>query len=202
MSIDSLIENEIDNLIDQSIQNINMESSHSYNNPSNANNANDANNANTNEEMQYLDSTTENNINVEVFNNALNQYLRINEEIQTLLEAVKLRNQAKKQLAETISNFLKINDIKNVNLEGSYKGMRLETETKNVSRGFSKINVVSAIREELNENDEIFEKVMLAISKTSIMKEVSNLKLIQDKTVKRSRKQANKLLSASALLDE
>ena len=43
---------------------------------------------------------------------------------------------------------------------------------------------------------------MLAISKTSIMKEVSNLKLIQDKTVKRSRKQANKLLSASALLDE
>jgi len=54
----------------------------------------------------------------------------------------------------------------------------------------------------LNENDEIFEKVMLAISKTSILKEVCNLKLTQEKGMKRSRKQPNKIMSAAALLNE
>ena len=197
MSIDNQIENDIDNIINQSIQNMDMNADNM-----NADNMNAEDNIETMETLEDENDTIPENINVDVFNSALNQYLRINEEIQTLLEAVKTRNQVKKNLAETITNFLKVNQIKNVNLEGSYKGTRLETQTKNVARGFTKINVVSAIREELNDNDELFEKVMLAISKTSILKEVCNLKLIQEKGMKRSRKQPNKIMSAAALLNE
>ena len=118
---------------------------------------------------------------IEVFNTALHQYLRINEEIKTLMQAIKTRNEIKKNLSDTLSNYLKTNQIKNVNLDGSYKGKRLENIINHTTTGFNRANVTEAIYNELQEDQEIFAKIMEALSKTTVMKEVCKLKIIEDK---------------------
>ena len=123
---------------------------------------------------------------IEVFNNALHQYLRIDEEIKTLMQAIRTRNEMKKNLGETLSNYLKANQIKNVNLDGSYKGKRLENIVNHTTIGFNKANVTEAIYNELQENQEIFAKIMEALSKTTVIKEVCKLKITDEKKVKKS----------------
>ena len=146
---------------------------------------------------------------MDVFNSAMHQYLRIDEEIKSLMEAVKSRNQIKKQLAETINNFLRTNNIERVDLDGSYKGKRLETIVKEVPRGFSKEAVVSAIHEELKEDDELFDKIMQALQRVSVMKEVWKLKITEEKktkstttTTSRRKKQPSAIQMASNLYDQ
>ena len=121
---------------------------------------------------------------IEVFNTALHQYLRIDEEIKSLMAAVKERNDIKRKLGDTLSNYLKANQIKKVNLDGSYKGKRLEVEVKTTNTGFNKSNVTEALLSELQEETELFDKIMRAISKTSILKEVWKLKVTEEKATR------------------
>jgi hypothetical protein len=148
------------------------------------------------------------NANVEVFNTALHQYLRIDEEIKTLMTAIKTRNEMKKNLAETLSNFLKVNKIKKVDLDGSYKGKRIENIVSTTTSGFNRETVTEAIYNELKEDQEVFDKIMQALSRTSVMKEVWKLKIIEEKQAKqttnkghRRKQKYNTLGQASQLID-
>ena len=121
---------------------------------------------------------------IEIFNTALHQYLRVDEEIKSLMAAIKERNDIKRKLADTLSNYLKAKQIKKVNLDGSYKGKRLEVEVKTTNTGFNKTSVTEAILSELQEDAELFDKIMRAISKTSILKEVWKIKVTEEKAAK------------------
>ena len=129
---------------------------------------------------------------IEVFNTALHQYLRVNEEIKSLMLAVKERNDIKRKLGDTISNYLKAKQIKKVNLDGSYKGKRLEVEVKTSNTGFNKTTVTEALLSELQEEADLFDKIMRAISKTSVLKEVWKLKVTEDKAASGSAKKKGK----------
>jgi len=146
--------------------------------------------------------------NVEVFNTALHQYLRLDEEIKSLMTAIKTRNEMKKNLADTLSNFLKVNKIKKVDLDGSYKGKRIENIVTTTTTGFNRTTVTEAIYNELKEDQEVFDKIMQALSRTSVMKEVWKLKIIEEKQAKKTegtskgrKKKNNPLDEASALID-
>lgn len=200
MSFSSCIENQIENQIDNIIETTtyNLQNTQSY--PTNITT-----------EMNNIDLQSEIRENVgeesiEVFNTALHQYLRIDEEIKTLMQAIRTRNEMKKNLGETLSSYLKLNQIKNVNLDGSYKGKRLETIVNYTTTGFNKATVTEAIHNELKEDQEIFEKIMQALSRTSVMKEVCKLKITEEKktrkgTSKGRKKQDDTLDTASSLLD-
>ena len=134
------------------------------------------------------DNTTEDNTtseidsqNVEAFNIALHQYLKIDEEIKALLEAIKLRNKTKKNLAESLSTYLRSHEISNVKLGGSYKGKRLESKVVYSSKGFSKENVTKILCNELKEETEIFEKIMESFGRTNVITEKWNLNITNDK---------------------
>lgn len=147
---------------------------------------------------------------IEVFNTALHQYLRVNEEIKSLMQAVKERNEIKRKLGDTLSNYLKAKQIKKVNLDGSYKGKRLEVEVKTTNTGFSKAAVTEALLGELQEENELFDKIMRAISKTSVLKEVWKLKVIEEKkhgasggcTKKKGRQMGSSMADAAALIED
>ena len=128
-----------------------------------------------------ISSGMDENENIEVFNTALHQYLRIDEEIKSLLAAIKERNEIKRKLAESLSNFLRTNQIKKVNLDGSYKGKRLEVNVKVSNSGFNKERVTEAILNEFQEQQELFDKIMQVISKTNITKEAWKLKIVEEK---------------------
>jgi hypothetical protein len=145
---------------------------------------------------------------IEVFNTALHQYLRVNEEIKSLMLAVKERNDIKRKLGDTISNYLKAKQIKKVNLDGSYKGKRLEVEVKTSNTGFNKTTVTEALLSELQEEAELFDKIMRAISKTSVLKEVWKLKVTEDKAASggakkksKGRKFGTSMADAAALIE-
>lgn len=119
--------------------------------------------------------------NVEVFNIALHQYLKIDEEIKALLEAIKLRNKTKKNLAETLSTYLRAHEISNVKLGGSYKGKKLESKVMYSSKGFSKENVTKILCNELKEETEIFEKIMESFGRTNVITEKWNINITNEK---------------------
>jgi len=177
-------------------------------NENNNENNNEDNNEDNNEEHNEdnnEDKTTINSQNIEVFNIALHQYLKIDEEIKALLEAIKVRTKTKKNLAETLSTYLRTNEIRNVNLGGSYKGKKLETKITYSSKGFSKENVTKVLYDELKEEAEVFDKIMESISRTNIITEKWNLKIVSDKeksTKSKTEKAKNKIDIAEELLNE
>jgi hypothetical protein len=184
---DNKIENEIDNIIEATTQSV------IHNDNGNCSNIAETNNL-------EIDSQ-----NIEVFNIALHQYLKIDEEIKVLLEAIKLRNKTKKNLAETLGTYLRANEINNVKLGGTYKGKKLESKVSYSSKGFSKENVTKVLYNELKEEAEIFDKIMESISKTNTITEKWNLRIISEKQKianSKTEKAQNKIDMAEELLNE
>lgn len=191
------VENQIDQIIDTAINK-------STNSPQQEYNMASEQSVNENEQVSG-EGEMMNEENVNAFNQALNQYLRIDGEIKTLMDAIRSRNQMKRKLGETISTFLKSNKIERVDLDGSYKGKRLENKVKETSSGFRRENVVNAIHEELQDDAELFDKIMQALQRVSVMKEVWKLKITEEKATRvgRGRKNAvNNINQASVLLDQ
>lgn len=181
------IETKIDNLIEKTMQSLNI---NTINSPSETSDANDE--ANTIALMSN---------NIEGFNTALHQYLEIEEEIKVLLNAIKLRNQKKKQLGLSLSTYLRENKIRNVNLGGSYTGKKLESVVSHKSTGFNKVSVTDAIYNELKNDEEVFAKIMESISKKSVMSEIWKIKISSDK-VSKEKKEKNNISMAEELLGD
>ena len=186
------VEAQIDTLIETSIQKMS--------NSSNSSNSNRA------VSVDSIDNNEANNIstlanNVEGFNTALHQYLEIEEEIKVLLNAIKLRNQKKKQLGLALSSYLRENKIRNVNLSGTYTGKKLESVVTHKSTGFNKVSVTDAIYNELKNDEEVFAKIMESISKKSVMSEIWKIKISADK-VSKEKKEKNNISMAEELLNE
>jgi len=212
------VEAEIDNIIEITTHNINetIDNNNNENNENNEDNEdnedNESNEANENNEANEAIDTTENdnktvidNQNIEVFNIALHQYLKINEEIKVLCEAIKIRNKTKKNLSDTLGTYLRANEIRNVNLGGSYKGKKLETKVTYSSKGFSKENVTKVLFNELKEEAEVFDKIMESISRTNVITEKWNLKIINEKqksSKNKIEKAKDKIDIAEELLNE
>ena len=168
------IENEINNIIKYTTKDLNINV-----NENNENNENNVNNKVIKDSGVIVVACKEiDACGVDVFNTALHQYLRIDEELKVLMQAIKKRNEMKKQLSETLTSFLNTNKIKNVNLDGSYKGMRLESVVTKTVSGFNRASVTEAIYNELKEEQVLFDKIMQSLSRTSITKEVYKLKLV------------------------
>ena len=203
-SVDN-VESQIDNLIDRSIENMNIQDR-----VDTSEETQDEQQEDTQETQETTSSTTNTNsnnsdtniaTNIEGFNTALHQYLEIEEEVKVLLNAIKLRNQKKKQLGISLSTYLRENKIRNVNLGGTYKGKKLESVVVHKATGFNKVSVTDAIYNELKDDEEIFGKLMEAISKKSVMQEIWKIKISSEK-VSKEKKEKNNISMAEELLNE
>jgi hypothetical protein len=197
-NLDSQIENQINTIIDKSMENLNNNKTNETTEVSESNESPEST------EVSESNESTESTIvasNIEGFNTALHQYLEIQEEIKVLLNAIKLRNQKKKQLGLSLSSYLRENKIKNVNLGGTYKGKKLESVVTHKVTGFNKEAVTDAIYNELKEDEEVFAKIMESISKKSVMSEIWKIKITSDK-VSKEKKEKNNISMAEELLGE
>ena len=193
------IELQIDKLIETSMQTLTTENTNGEKETTDTNESNETNETNeTNEPTETPNIAT----NIEGFNTALHQYLELEEEIKVLLNAIKLRNQKKKQLGLSLSTYLRENQIKNVNLGGTYKGKKLESVVTHKATGFNKVSVTDAIYNELKNDDEVFGKIMEAISKKSVMSEIWKIKITSDKVSKVSKEKNNIAMAEELLNDE
>jgi hypothetical protein len=195
-TLDSQIENQINTIIDKSMENI-IINNNETNEPSQQ--TEESESTESTESNEPTDTTIATNI--EGFNTALHQYLEIQEEIKVLLNAIKLRNQKKKQLGLSLSSYLRENKIKNVNLGGTYKGKKLESVVTHKVSGFNKESVTDAIYNELKEDEEVFAKIMESISKKSVMSEIWKIKITSDK-ISKDKKEKNNISMAEELLGD
>jgi len=193
-SIDN-VEQKIDTLIEESIQNMANMANSSSNSETTQNSSIEENNTNTNTNTNIA-------TNIEGFNTALHQYLEIEEEIKLLLNAIKTRNQKKKQLGLSLSTYLRENQIRNVNLGGTYQGKKLESVVVHKANGFNKVSVTDAIYNELKNDEEVFGKIMEAISKKSVMSEMWKIKITSDKVSKQNKEKNNIAMAEELLNDE
>ena len=198
------IEKQIDNIIENSIKNIESERFEM--------NQEEISEDKTDETDEKTIETSENNNqlqnlvddkNIEVFNIALHQYLTIEEEIKALLIAIKDRNKKKRQLGESLSTYLQAKQVSTVKLGGSYKGKKLENTLSEKKTGFTKTSVTEAIYNELKEDEEVFAKVMESISRKTVLKEIWKIKIVSEKqTVSKLDKAKEKIDIAEELLNE
>jgi hypothetical protein len=200
MDVKDSVESQIDNLIEASMQSLNTENTNEEN--TNEENTNEEENSETTTNETSTNETPNIATNIEGFNTALHQYLELEEEIKVLLNAIKLRNQKKKQLGLSLSTYLRENQIKNVNLGGTYKGKKLESVVTHKATGFNKVSVTDAIYNELKNDDEVFGKIMEAISKKSVMSEIWKIKITSDKVSKQNKEKNNIAMAEELLNDE
>ena len=205
------IEQQIDIIIENSINNIKLETENTFANIILDQDIKENTNMN-NLEIEHYDNN--NNINnqlhnlvddknIEVFNIALHQYLTIEEEIKALLIAIKERNKKKRQLGESLSTYLQAKQVTTVKLGGSYKGKKLENIVSEKKTGFTKISVTEAIYNELKEDEEVFAKVMESISRKTVLKEIWKIKIVNEKQViSKLDKAKEKIDIAEELLNE
>ena len=205
------IEQQIDIIIENSINNIKLETENTFANIILDQDIKENTNMN-NLEIEHYDNN--NNINnqlhnlvddknIEVFNIALHQYLTIEEEIKALLIAIKERNKKKRQLGESLSTYLQAKQVTTVKLGGSYKGKKLENIVSEKKTGFTKISVTEAIYNELKEDEEVFAKVMESISRKTVLKEIWKIKIVNEKQgISKLDKAKEKIDIAEELLNE
>jgi len=204
-NIENVIDNNIENVIDKIIESTTKDLISENKEEDNCEEVSEDNTEDNTEEKTENNTIEVDSQNIEVFNIALHQYLKIDEEIKVLLEAIKLRNKTKKNLAETLSTYLRANEIKNVKLGGSYKGKKIESKVMYSSKGFSKENVTQVLYNELKEEAEIFDKIMESISKTNTITEKWNIKIVSDKQKtdkSKTEKAQSKIDMAEELLNE
>lgn len=139
-----------------------------------------------------------------VLNNALNEYLKIDQEIKKLNQALKARNEKRQKLSEMILVYLKKNDIESIQLGGQYKGKFIGESKSTTTVGFNKENVNKVLIDYFANNVEDYEKVRSEIDKTMTTKTKTKLTMGKVKMSKKETEKAQKELKdkeIASLLD-
>lgn len=125
-----------------------------------------------------------------ILNNTLNEFLKIDQEIKKLNNALKARRDKKERLSEMILVYLKKNDIESIQLSGQYKGRFIGESQSTSTVGFNKENVNKVLIDYFANNVEDYEKVRNEIDKTMTTK--TKTKLTMGK-IKMNKKENEKL---------
>ena len=111
------------------------------------------------------------------FKNAIQEYLKLEEEIKVLENAVKQRKEKKKNIGETILTFLVEKDISHVNLQGDFQGKQLHCQSVDVKSSLKIENVAEALKNIIT-NEEDLNKVIGHIEEQRTTTKKSKLKSI------------------------
>ena len=129
---------------------------------------------------------TNENEDITFFKTAVQEYLKLEEEIKVLEQAVKQRKEKKKHIGDTILTFLIEKDISHVNLQGEFQGKQLHCHNMDVKSSLKIENIAEALKkvitteEDLNkaigfieEQRTVVQKSKLKIGKIKVAKGVS-----------------------------
>lgn len=157
------------------------------------------NNILTHQEQQYQEQQTRQSqddnqhLDMEYFKITLKEYLKVTEEIKALQKALKQRRDRLNDLEATLLAFLVKNDIKEVNLEGSYQGHDLMPLKQQRIKGPSAGSIMDIIKSKLSSNPELLKDITESIEGMKETIEVEKIK------IGKSGKTANKIIKPKAV---
>lgn len=140
---------------------------------------------------------------MEYFKITLKEYLKVTEEIKALQKAMKQRRDRLGDLEATLLAFLVKNDIKEVNLEGSYQGQDLIPLHQQRVKAPSAGSILDVIKAKLADKPELLKDITATIEGMKETVEVDKIKIgkassVKDKIAKVARPKAVKTTSAEA----
>ena len=140
---------------------------------------------------------------MEYFKITLKEYLKVTEEIKALQKAMKQRRDRLGDLEATLLAFLVKNDIKEVNLEGSYQGQDLIPLHQQRVKAPSAGSILDVIKAKLADKPELLKDITATIEGMKETVEVDKIKIgkassAKDKIAKVARAKAVKPVSAEA----
>lgn len=141
---------------------------------------------------------------MEYFKITLKEYLKVTEEIKALQKAMKQRRDRLGDLEATLLAFLVKNDIKEVNLEGSYQGQDLIPLHQQRVKAPSAGSILDVIKAKLADKPELLKDITATIEGMKETVEVDKIKIgkagssTKDKIAKVARPKAVKATSAEA----
>ena len=119
------------------------------------------------------------------FNETLQEFLKLDQEIKKLYAAVKSRREKKQQLSEIILIFLKKNEIESVK---SGRDITVHEEVSEVKTGFNRENVNNVLMDYFQNNVEDYEKIMKKIEEKIVTKKTTKVKVSKATMTKRKQK--------------
>ena len=129
-----------------------------------------------------------------ILNNTLNEFLKIDQEICKLTNALKARREKKERLSEMILIYLKKNDIELIQLSGQYKGKFIGESKQITTSGFNKDNVDKVLINYFENNIEDYQKVKKEINNTLTTKTITKLSMKKNKFNKKENEKMQKQL--------
>jgi hypothetical protein len=129
-----------------------------------------------------------------ILNNTLNEFLKIDQEICKLTNALKARREKKERLSEMILIYLKKNDIELIQLSGQYKGKFIGESKQITTSGFNKENVDKVLINYFENNIEDYQKVKKEINNTLTTKTITKLSMKKNKFNKKENEKMQKQL--------
>lgn len=130
-----------------------------------------------------MDTPPSENEDITFFKNAIQEYLKLEEEIKVLENAVKQRKEKKKNIGETILTFLVEKDISHVNLQGDFQGKQLHCQSVDVKSSLKIENIAEALKNIIT-NEEDLNKVIGHIEEQRTTTKKSKLKIAKIKASK------------------
>ena len=126
---------------------------------------------------------TNENDDITFFKTAVQEYLKLEEEIKILEQAVKQRKEKKKHIGDTILTFLIEKDISHVNLQGEFQGKQLHCHNTDVKSSLKIENITEALKKVITTEEDL-NKAIGFIEEQRTVVQKSKLKIGKIKTAK------------------
>ena len=149
--------------------------------------------------LQTIQSTPERDITL--FNDALQTYLALQTEIAEMEGEIRIRKGKLKELAATLMSYIKLHNIKDIKLEGEYRGATL-MPVYNKTVSFDKAIIISTLQEYFHDNMDEFERIMSLISENATVRESSKLTMKKPKKLTSKSRYDDELQQVDQLLGE
>jgi hypothetical protein len=159
-------------------------------------------------EVQKIDpkiNTQEDNLqpqrDIGLFNDALQSYLSLQMEITEMETEIRIRKSKMKELSATLMSYIKLHNIKDIRLDGEYRGTTL-TPVYNKTVSFDKGTIISTLQQYFADNLDEFEKIMALISENANVRETSKLAMKKPKRITSKSRYDGDLEKVDAILGD
>lgn len=148
----------------------------------------------SNSDVDDNEETTEEEI--QFFKKCLKDFLTLQQEIKAIESALKIRNEKRKKLSESIHTFIQENEVEHINLQGEYSGKQIQRVINKRKTPLNEKTIGEALHTFYGDNSEQANKVLEAIinSRKEIKTEKIELCNIGGNKKKSKSKQISELL--------
>jgi len=124
-------------------------------------------------------------VDINYFKLCLKEYLKLDDEINTLQTVLRNKKQKYENLSVILMTFLDNNNISQVQLEGEYAGKELKSQKSKRTKNVSSKSLMEIIKSKCSDNPELLNSIIAEVESKREINEFSKIKIMKPKIPKR-----------------